>query len=114
MWHRFKTDGREFEWQLIEGRSRRLDVRSVSGDYHVQCQIQDNQLVDSPNQIARSWILAPTIVGAEFPRGSRLLTVPVSLDGSFEIAEHGIIHTEFVRSLLGRWENRTRYKWPTG
>jgi hypothetical protein len=111
-WHRFKIDGREFEWAVTDVRPRRLEVRSTTGDYHVACHIRDDQKGDERNQIARSWVLAPTILGREFPRGARLEAVPVSLDGGFEIAEHGLIHTEFIRALLGRWENRSRYKWP--
>lgn len=111
-WHHFRADGRDFEWAAMDGQPRRLEVRSVTGNYRVVCAIVDNQPHDMRNQIARSFVLAPTILGTEFPRGSRLEAVPVSLDGGFEVAEHGLIHTEFVRSLLGRWENRSRYKWP--
>lgn len=109
-WQRFRIDGREFEWSVSEGRPRRLEVRSASGEYHVACHVLDNDKGDERNEIARSKVLAPTILGREFPRGSRLDAVPVSLDGSCETAKHGLIHTEFVRSLLGRWESRSRYK----
>jgi hypothetical protein len=111
-WHQFKIDRREFQWAVSDEQPRRLRVRSTTGDYHVVCAVLDRPRGDERDPIARSMVLAPTILGLEFPRGSRLKTVPVSLDGGFELAEHGLIHTEFVRSLLGRWENRSRYKWP--
>jgi len=111
-WHRFRIDHRDFEWAVMDGSPRRLEVRSAVGEYRVVCSIMDNPPHDVRNYIARSFVLAPTILGSEFPRGAHLEAVPVSLDGGFEVAEHGLIHTEFVRSLLGRWENRSRYKWP--
>lgn len=112
MWQRFKYNQREFEWAVTKQPSRCLLVRSVDGNFHVQCLIHDNVNPDPARQIDRSWVLAPTIIGTEFPLGQVLPNVPVSLDGAFEVAEHGVIHTELVRSLIGRWENRSRYKLP--
>lgn len=112
MWHRFKLNQREFEWTITDKPSRCLYVRSIDGDYHVQSLIHENENPISVTQDNSSLILAPTILGNEFPLGEQLPKVPISLEGAFEIVKHGIIHTDLVRSLMGRWENRSRYKLP--
>ena len=107
MWHRFRYHGREYEWTIT--RLRRLHVRSVGGDYYVRCIILDYDAAGHPNHDTFSLIFAPTIIGSEFPIGKQLPDPPRDLGNHAEYVKHGIVHTELVRSLLGRWENRSRY-----
>jgi hypothetical protein len=61
-------------------------------------------------QVAASLVSPPLIIGKEFPLGCRAPDPPVEFKESFEIAKYGMIHTEFVRSLIERWTHRRRYR----
>jgi hypothetical protein len=112
MWIPFRINGRDLEWQLIEGRTRYLQVRSLCGGYHVQSMILDDVFARTNGQVSGSLVGAPLIIGPEFPLGSSTSCVQFQMEGGFELAPYGIIHTELVRSLVGRWGSRRRYRRP--
>lgn len=110
MWIPFRIDGREMEWQLSEEPSRYLHVRSRRGSYHVQAAILDDAFARTNGRIVASVVCAPLVIGPEFPLGSRIPNTPFQMEGGAELAPYGIIHTELVRSLVGRWSFRRRYR----
>ncbi len=112
MWIPFRIDGRDMEWHLSEGPARHLYVRSHCGDYHVQSAIRDDAFARANGRIIASLVGAPLVIGPEFPLGSRSAHTPFQMEGGFELAPYGIIHTELVRSLVGRWSFRRRYRRP--
>jgi hypothetical protein len=100
------------EWQLSEGPgpTRRLRVRSRCGGYNVESIIRDDVFAPINGRISASVVCAPLVIGPEFPPGSSAPGVPFQMEGGFEMAKGGIIHTELVRSLICRWALRRRYR----
>lgn len=99
MWIPFRLDNRSFEWQLSDGKPGRLTVRSCDGRFEVQAVVRDGL------------VYAPSVVGCEFPPGCLVENVPFQLDWRYvEYPTHGIIHTHFVRALVGRWCYRRRWR----
>ena len=111
MWIPFRLNRRKFEWRVNEDQPRYLTVRSCDGEFEAQSSIIDitSQL---DGKISHSLVGAPLIVGREFPPGClRHDPAPSQLNWhGFEMANYGIIHTEFVRSVLERWTHRSRYR----
>jgi hypothetical protein len=112
MWIPFRINGRDLEWQLSEGPTRYLHVRSRCGGYHVQSTILDDVFARTNGRISASVVSAPLVIGPEFPLGSSVPCAQFQMEGGFELAPYGIIHTELVRSLVGRWSFRRRYRRP--
>jgi hypothetical protein len=113
VWTRFRIDGRDLEWLVSDGPPRELHVRSVDGRFEVRASIRDGVFVTSDGSVPPSVIDAPVVVGQEFPLGSPASEWPYHVGGlGFELAEGGFIHTELVRSLLGRWAHRRRHRSP--
>jgi hypothetical protein len=112
MWIPFRIDGRDMEWHLSERPTRYLHVRSRCGGYHVQSAIRDDVFARTNGRISASVVGAPLVIGPEFPLGSRIPHAPFQMEGGFELAPYGIIHTELVQSLSGRWNSRRRYRRP--
>lgn len=114
MWTSFRLNGRDLEWCVTDGPSRRLLIRSRAGDFSVQSMILDNALGKVGGESPRSVVGPPMILGTEFPLGCRAPEPPIAFKEVFEIAEYGIIHTEFVRSLIDRWTHRGRFNIKAG
>src|SRR5262249_51220148 len=111
MWFPLKIDGRGLEWHVQDGPNRYLHIRSLDGDYRVQSTILDDVFArDEKGRVVLSAVGAPLVIGPEFPFGHLNADVPFSLEGGFEFAPYGIIHTELVRSFVGRWACRRRYR----
>jgi hypothetical protein len=111
MWISFRLDGRDMEWTVTDTPTRYLCVRSRDGHFEVRAMILDNVFAKSSGKVVLSLIEKPVVIGTEFPLGSTVTGVPFELVGrGFELAKHGIIHTELVRSLVGRWCHRRRYR----
>src|SRR6187397_445005 len=108
MWHIFRINGRELEWSVkaCGAGTRRLFVRSPTGAFFVQATVLDDVFGTVKGKCVRSLVGTPMILGSEFPLGSPASVPPPELAEAFEIAEYGIIHTEFVRSLVERWGHR--------
>ena len=115
MWNTFRINGRELEWCVVPGgaRTRRLFVRSLTGEFYVQSMILDDAFAKPKGYLVASLVGTPLILGKEFPLGTPAPVPPPELAEAFEIAEYGIIHTEFVRSLVERWAHRSRYRGKT-
>jgi hypothetical protein len=104
-------DGRELEWQVSDGSPRRLEIRSLDGRFVVQALVRDDAYARERGKIVLSVIDGLVILGEEFPLGRPRAEWPYSLDGTVaELARYGIIHTDLVRSLLGRWAHRRRHR----
>jgi len=101
---------REMEWSEVPGPHRFLVVRSCDGRFSAQAMILDDVFAKIKGVVAASVVTAPLITGTEFPLGCAVAGAPFDLEGGFEIAAYGIIHTEFVRSLVERWGHRRRYR----
>jgi hypothetical protein len=106
-------DGRDLEWAVSDGPQRELHVRSVDGRFEVRAGIRDGVFTTLDGSVPPSVIEGPVVIGEEFPLGSPAADWPFRVGGpGFELAEEGRIHTELVRSLLGRWAHRRRHRSP--
>jgi hypothetical protein len=77
----------------------------------MQATILDDVFARDKGRIVLSLIANPVVLGTEFPLGCPSSESPFELpDQGFEVAKYGIIHTELVRSLVGRWAHRRRYR----
>ena len=111
MWTPFRMDGRDLEWRVSGDAPRRLDIRSLDGKFAVRAWVLDDAFALYQGKVVLSVIANPTILGEEFPPGCPSDRWPHQLGGrGVEFARHGIIHTELVRSLLGRWTHRRRHR----
>ena len=111
MWIPFRLDGRNLEWQVVaDGSDRCLQIRSTDGAFEVHSRVNDNLYYKPNGKLEASAVYPPQLIGREFPPGCPIAegTYPFSGTG-FEIAKYGMIHTDFVRSLIGRWTYRRRY-----
>lgn len=73
--------------------------------------VLDDVFARDNGRIVLSAIAEPVVLGSEFPLGCPAPASPFVLSGRwFEVAKYGIIHTELVRSLVGRWSHRRRYR----
>lgn len=113
MWIPFRMHGRDLEWQVSDTPSRQLHVRSRDGRFELRATILDDVFARDNGRIGLSLIANPVVVGIEFPLGCPLPESRFQFSNkSFEVAKYGIIHTELVRSLIGRWTNRRRHRLP--
>src|SRR5438034_366319 len=110
MWFPFRMNGRDLEWTLeCTTRRRILLVRSCCGDFRIQSTILDGVLVEIERVLWDALVAPPLVLGTEFPLGCYVHDVPFEMTGTYRFAKYGVIHTEFVRSLVERWSNR-RYR----
>ncbi len=110
LWIAFRVDGRDLEWCVEPGPPRRLHVRSRTGDYHVRAEIGDDAFGKIHGRPTASWVRPPLVIGSEYPLGHLDPDAPFQLGGpGAELVPYAIIHTELVRSLVGRWVSRKRY-----
>jgi hypothetical protein len=110
---RFRMDGRDLEWAVTDGPPRELHVRSVDGRFAVRAGIRDGVYATLDGSVPPSVIEGPVVIGEEWPLGSPASEWPHGVGGlGFELAENGRVHTELVRSLLGRWAHRRRHRSP--
>jgi hypothetical protein len=99
------------EWRVSDGSPRVLDIRSVDGRFAVQAAVLDDAYAREQGHIVLSIIDRPVVLGEEFPLGRPRSEWPHQVGGDgAEFARYGIIHTELVRSLLGRWAHRRRHR----
>jgi hypothetical protein len=104
-------DGRDLEWEVGETPPRYLRIRCGDGRFEMQAMILDDVFARVNGRITLSLIAEPVVLGTEFPLGHPASEWPFQLSGKgFEVAKDGIIHTELVRSLIGRWAHRRRYR----
>lgn len=113
-WTPFRMEGRELEWQVTDvpqGNLRYLHIRSRDGRFKMRATVLDDVFALVKGRIGLSIIEYPLVLGDEFPLGQQWSECPYHLSGNkFEVAMYGIIHTELVRSLIGRWTHRRRYR----
>jgi hypothetical protein len=109
MWVPFRMHNRDMEWAVEPGLHRRLLVRSRDGHFRTQSLILDDVWAGHKG-VTDSMVCAPLILGDEFPLGCPIPAGKIELHEGFEVARYGIIHTEFVRSLVERWAHRRRYR----
>jgi hypothetical protein len=111
VWTGFRMDGRDLEWEVTGTAPRYLHIRSRDGRFAVRATILDDVFARDNGRIVLSLISTPVVVGAEFPLGRPAGEWPFQLGGDgFEVARYGLIHTELVRSLIGRWAHRRRHR----
>jgi hypothetical protein len=111
VWTTFRMDGRDLQWRVSDSSPRVLEIRSVDGKFAVQAVVRDDAYARDRGKIVHSVIEGLVILGDEFPPGRPRAEWPYALGGGgAELARYGIIHTELVRSLLGRWAHRRRHR----